>query len=42
MFEKLKNAIHHIDNKNEWLLLIATSKAKFGLVFVLTLEKKIS
>ena len=31
--------IHQIDCKNEWLLLSASFTAKFGLVFVLTLEK---
>ena len=35
MFE---NVIHQIDSKNEWLLLSASFTAKFGLVFVLTLE----
>ena len=30
--------IHQIDIKNEWLLLPASFKAKFVLVFVLTLE----
>ena len=30
--------IHQIDSKNEWLLLLASFTAKFGLVFVLTLE----
>ena len=34
----LKNVIHQIDSKNEWLLLSARFTAKFGLVFVLTLE----
>ena len=29
-------------NKNEWLLLPATFTAKFGLVFVLTLENAFS
>ena len=35
----LKNVIHQIDSKNEWLLLSASFTAKFGLVFLLTLEK---
>ena len=35
----LKNVIHQIDSKNGWLLLSASFMAKFGLVFVLTLEK---
>ena len=34
----LKNVIHQIDSKNEWLLL----PPKFGLVFVLTLENAFS
>ena len=34
----LKNVIHQIDNNNEWLLPSASFTAKFGLVFVLTLE----
>ena len=33
----LKNVIHQIDSKNEWLLLSASFTAEFGLVFVLTL-----
>ena len=35
----LKNAIHQIDSKNEWLLLSACFTVKFGLVFVLTIWK---
>ena len=31
----LKNVIHQIDSKNEWLLLLASFTEKFGLVFVL-------
>ena len=38
----LKNVIHQIDSKNEWLLLPARFTAKFGLVFVLTLENSFS
>ena len=38
----LKNVIHQIDSKNEWLLLSASFTAKFGLVFVLTLENAFS
>ena len=38
----LKNAIHQIDSKNGWLLLSASFTAKFGLVFVLTLENAFS
>ena len=34
----LKNVIPQIDSKNGWLLLSARFTAKFGLVFVLTLE----
>ena len=30
--------IHQIDSKNKWLLLSARFTAKFGLIFVLTLE----
>ena len=39
MFE---NVIHQIDSKNESLLLSAIFMAKFGLVFVLTLENAFS
>ena len=38
----LKNVIHKIDSKHECLLLSASVTAKFGLVFVLTLEKAFS
>ena len=38
----LKNVIHQIDSKNGWLLLLARFTAKFGLVFVLTLENALS
>ena len=38
----LKNVIHQIDSKNRWLLLSASFTAKFGLVFVLTLENAFS
>ena len=34
----LKNVIHQIDSKNEWLLLSASLTAKFGLDFVLKQE----
>ena len=34
----LKNVIHQIGSKNEWLLLSASFTGKFGMVFVLTLE----
>ena len=34
----LKNVIHQIDSKNEWLLLSASFAEKFGLVFISTLE----
>ena len=38
----MKNVIHQIDSKNEWLLLLAGFTAKFGLVFVLALENSFS
>ena len=38
----LKIVIHQIDSKNGWLLLSASFTAKFGLVFVLTLENHFS
>ena len=38
----LKNVTHQIHSKNEWLLLAASFTAKFGLVFVLTLENVFS
>ena len=38
----LKNMIYQIDSKNGWLLLSARFKAKFRLVFVLTLENAFS
>ena len=38
----LKNVIHQIDSKNEWLLISANFTGKFWLVFVLTLEKAFS
>ena len=38
----LKNVIHQIDSKNEWMLLSASFTAKFRLVFVLTLENAFS
>ena len=38
----LENVIHQIDSKNEWLLLPPSFTAKFGLVFVLTLENAFS
>ena len=34
----LKNVIYEINSKYEWLVLPASFRAKFGLVFVLTLE----
>ena len=40
-YKCLKNVIHPIDNKNEWLLP-ASFTAKFELVFVLTLENAFS
>ena len=38
----MKNVNHQIDSRNEWLLLQAGLMAKFGLVFVFTLEKDFS
>ena len=38
----LKNVIHQIDSKNGWLLFSASLRAKFGLVFVVTLENAFS
>ena len=38
----LKNVIHQVDSKNERLLFSASFTAKFGLVFVLTLENAFS
>ena len=38
----LKNGIHQIDCKNEWLVLSARFTVKVGLVFVLTLENAFS
>ena len=38
----LKNVIFQIDSENGWLLLSASFTAKFGLVFVLTLENAFS
>ena len=42
LFHMLKNVIHQIDSKNEWLLLSVSFTAKFGLIFVLTLENAFS
>ena len=36
--KELGNVIHQIGSKNEWLLLSAGITAKFGLVFILTVE----
>ena len=38
----LKNVIHQVDSKTGWLLLSPSFMAKFGLVFVLTLENVFS
>ena len=38
----LKNVIHQIGNKNEWLFLRAVFTEKFGLFFVLILENAFS
>ena len=39
MFEK---RVHQVDNRNEWLVLLAKFTAKFELVFVLTLKNPFS
>ena len=36
----LKNVIHQIDRKNEWLLLLASFTANFGLFFFLNSGKR--
>ena len=41
-YRRLKNVIHQIDGKNGCLLLSSSFPAKFGLVFVLTLENALS
>ena len=38
----LKNVIHQIDSKNEWLLYLVTLSANVELVFVLTYENAFS
>ena len=38
----LKNVIHQLDSKNEWLLLSVTFTAKLEVVFVLTFENAFS
>ena len=38
----LKNVVHQIGSKNEWLLLSVTFTAKLELVFILTLENHFS
>ena len=38
----LKKVIHQLDNKNEWLLLLASFKVKLRLIFVVTLENTFS
>ena len=42
MSAQIVNQVDQIDSKNEWLLLSASCTAKFGLGFVLTLEKAFS
>ena len=42
VYRCLKTVIHQIDSKNKWLLLAASFTAKYGLVFVLTLENVFS
>ena len=41
-YRSLKNVIHPIVSKNEWLLLSVSFTAKLGLVFVLAMEKAFS
>ena len=41
-YRYLKNVIHQIDSKNLWLLLSASFTAKYGLVFLLTMENAFS
>ena len=38
----MKNVIHQIDSKNEWLVLSSSFTAKFDLAFGLTLENAFS
>ena len=42
LYRCLKNVIHQIGSKNEWLLLSVTLTAKLELVFVLTFENVLS
>ena len=42
LYRCLKNVIHQIDSKNEWLLLSVTFMAKLELVFVLTFQNAFS
>ena len=37
-----ENVIHEMDNKNKWLLLSVTFRAKLELDFVLTFENAFS
>ena len=41
-YRLLKNVIHEVDGKNEWLLLSVNFAAKLELVFVLTFENAFS
>ena len=41
-FRCLKNVIHQIDSKNEWLVASASFTAKFEFFFALTLENAFS
>ena len=42
VYRCLKNVIHQIDSKNEWLLLSVIFSAKLELVFVLTFKNVFS
>ena len=42
VLKSLKNVIHQIDSKNEWLLLSASFTAKFRLAFASTVENAFS
>ena len=41
-YKRLKNVIHQIDSKNEWLLLSVTLMVKLELVFILTSKNTFS
>ena len=42
LYRYLKNLVHQIDSKNQWLLLSARFAGEFGFVFPLTLENTFS